>query len=71
MNSDCGEKAAILADLSVAPIPVSSIGGDIVQVKIDSEYLELDEYALGLITSDNMSEPANAAADHLRASFKS
>ncbi len=64
-----GQKAAILADLAVAPIPVSAIGGDIVKVAKLSNLAPLPDYAMGLIVADNLSSPAQAAAEHLRACF--
>ncbi len=65
-----GQKAAILADLAVAPIPVSSIGGKIVQVSQMSNLPPLPDYAMGLIMAEKISSPALAAADHLRACFE-
>lgn len=65
-----GQKAAILADLAVAPIPISSIGGDIVQVSKLANLPSLPDYAMGMILADNLSEPAKAAAEHLRACFE-
>lgn len=64
-----GQKAAILADLAIAPIPLSSIGGDIVRVDGDGRLPELPDYSLGMIMADKLSGPAEAAADHLRACF--
>ncbi len=64
-----GQRAAILADLAVAPIPASSISGDIVAAPEKFGLPELPEYALGLLMGDDPSAPAKAAADHLRASF--
>lgn len=65
-----GQKAAILADLAVAPIPASAVGGDIVKVSNLSNLAPLPDYAMGLITADKLSSPAEAAADHLRACFE-
>jgi len=64
-----GQKAAILADLAVAPIPISSLNEKIVRVDDGGRLPALPKYALGLIVADNLSSPAKAAADHLRASF--
>lgn len=64
-----GQRAAILADLAVAPIPVSSLGGKIVEAKQRLNLPKLPEYALGLVMVDNPSAPVEAAADHLRAGF--
>ena len=63
-----GQKAAILADLAVAPIPVSSLGDTIIQVG-KGRLLELPSYALGVVVADGLSCPAQAAVDHLRAGF--
>ncbi len=64
-----GQRAAILADLAVAPIPISSLGGKIVEAKAEYGLPELPKYALGLIQSAQQGAPVKAAADHLRASF--
>ncbi|MEP0521729.1 MAG: LysR family transcriptional regulator [Hyphomicrobiales bacterium] len=64
-----GQKAAILADLAVAPIPVSSLGGKIIEAKPRLNLPKLPEYALGMVMADNPSTPVEAAADHLRAGF--
>lgn len=65
-----GQKAAILADLAVAPIPASSIGGEIVQVSNLANLPPLPDYAMGMIFAHNLSSPAEAAADHLRTCFE-
>lgn len=64
-----GQRAAVLADLAVAPIPVSSIGGDIVEAPAHFGLPKLPTYALGLITGGDPNPAVLAAADHLRASF--
>ncbi|MEM8591067.1 MAG: LysR substrate-binding domain-containing protein [Pseudomonadota bacterium] len=64
-----GQKAAVLADLAVAPIPVSALGGDIVEVPAEAGLPALCHYELGLVVRDDLPEHAAAAADHLRASF--
>lgn len=63
-----GQKAAILADLAIAPIPEASLGGNIIEVG-KGRLPPLPEYALGLVTAEQLSSPAQAAADHLRSSF--
>jgi len=65
-----GQKAAILADLAVAPIPVSSLSDTIIQVG-KGRLPELPSYALGLVVAEGLSSPAKAAVDHLRAGFAS
>ena len=64
-----GQKAAILADLAIAPIPQSSIGGQIIALDDGGQLPRLPDYSLGLIVGSKLSEPAQAAADHLRACF--
>ena len=64
-----GQKAAILADLAIAPIPISSLNDKIIRVDDGKNLPHLPDYALGLVIGEGLSEPALAAADHLRASF--
>lgn len=64
-----GQRAAVLADLAVAPIPVSSLGGCIVEAPAHFGLPKLPKYALGLLMSDDPNPAVAAAADHLRASF--
>lgn len=64
-----GQRAAILADLAVAPLPISSLMGDIVEADPSFNLPALPSYALGMIVADDASAPVLAAADHLRASF--
>ncbi len=64
-----GQKAAIFADLAVAPLPRSAIGGDIVIVDKKYNLPQLPQYALGMIIVENATAPVRAAADHLRACF--
>lgn len=66
-----GQRAAVLADLAVAPIPVSSLGGCIVQAPAHFSLPPLPKYALGLIVADDPNPAVLAAVDHLRASFAS
>ena len=64
-----GQKAAILADLAVAPIPESSLGGKIVEVRPEAGLPALPNYDLGLIVAADPSPVVKAAADHVRACF--
>ena len=64
-----GQKAAILADLAIAPLPVSALGGDIVPAVSERPLPALPQYALGLHIGPDPSPPVRAAADHLRAGF--
>lgn len=65
-----GQRAAILADLAVAPIPESSLGGDIIEAPSRYGLPVLPKYALGLLMAAEASAAVDAAADHLRASFE-
>lgn len=64
-----GQRAAILADLAVAPIPISALGGDIVEAAAHHGLPKLPKYALGLLLASDPNPAITAAADHLRASF--
>ncbi len=64
-----GQKAAILADLAVAPMPMSVLSDPIVTADAEYNLPPLGSYALGLMISKDPSQPVLAAADHLRASF--
>ena len=64
-----GQKAAILADLAIAPVPDSSVDERMERLDGKNTLPKLPDYALGLIVADQLSGPARAAADHLRACF--
>ena len=63
------QKAAVLADLAVAPLAASSLGRDIVEAPADAGLPEIGSYALGLVVRPDASAPVRAAADHMRAAF--
>ncbi|MEM8652855.1 MAG: LysR substrate-binding domain-containing protein [Pseudomonadota bacterium] len=64
-----GQKAAVLSDLAVAPLPISSLSGDIVEACASKGMPKLAEYALGLLVREEPNDAVKVAADHLRASF--
>ena len=64
-----GQRAAILADLVVAPIGETSVYGDVVAAPPELGLPDLPEYHVGLKVGESPSAPVRAAADHLRASF--
>lgn len=64
-----GQRAAILADLAVAPVPASALGGAIVEAAPEHGLPALPDYAVALVTPSEPGPAARAAADHLRASF--
>ena len=64
-----GQKAAILADLAVAPLPLSSIGGNVVVVDKKHGLPKLPQYGLGMIVRTEANSAILASADHIRACF--
>ena len=64
-----GQRAAILADLAVAPIPESSLGGDIVEAPARYGLPALPKYSLGLLMKRDPSPAVIAAADNIRSAF--
>ena len=64
-----GQRAALLADLAIAPLPASMCDGQIVELDPDFGLPPLTRYSLGLLRASEGSEPVEAVIDHLRASF--
>ena len=64
-----GQKAALRADLAVAPLPASALGQGLVEVPERYGLPRLPEFGIGLVVGENALPPVQAAADHLRASF--
>ncbi|MEO0990032.1 MAG: LysR substrate-binding domain-containing protein [Pseudomonadota bacterium] len=64
-----GQKAAILADLAIAPIPRSCLGGAIVEAPARLGLPPLPDYALGLLIGSEPTAATRSAADHIHASF--
>lgn len=64
-----GQRAAILADLAVAPLPVSCLSETIVEADPRYRLPKLPDYRLGLAVAPGAGPAAQAAADHIRASF--
>lgn len=64
-----GQRAAILADLAVAPIPVSCCVNGIVALTEKQGLPSLQDYGLGMILSREPTSSVAAAAQHLRDSF--
>ena len=64
-----GQRAAILADLAVAPIPKTSLVGDIIEAPDKYGLPKLPNYALGLLVGNDPNPAVAAAADHLRACY--
>lgn len=64
-----GQRAAILADLVVAPIPRSHLVGQVVEAQANRDLPTLPDCALGLVVREDPSPPVEAAADHVRDCF--
>lgn len=64
-----GQRAAILADLAVAPLPKSFIGEDVVALGPSEGLPALSNYNLAMTVAVDASAPVHAAADHIRAAF--
>ena len=65
-----GQRAAILADLAVAPLPKSFIGDDIVALGPQEGLPTLSNYNLAMVVAPDASAPVLAAAEHIRATFE-
>ncbi|MBE0692092.1 MAG: LysR family transcriptional regulator [Aquamicrobium sp.] len=65
-----GQRAAILADLAVAPLPKSFIGDDIVALGPEEGLPTLSNYNLAMVVASDASAPVLAAAEHIRATFE-
>ncbi|MEL6702424.1 MAG: LysR substrate-binding domain-containing protein, partial [Pseudomonadota bacterium] len=61
-----GQKAAIKADLAIAPIPESALGGDVIRVPASAGLPALPPYEIGMVIRDDAPDAVLAAADHLR-----
>lgn len=64
-----GQRAAIMADLAVAPLPKSFLGDDMVDLTAKQGLPEIGSYALAMIQQPEASAPVKAVADHIRATF--
>lgn len=64
-----GQRAAVLADLAVAPVSRSHIQGRIVEARSSMGLPKLPDCALGLVVRDEPPRPVLAAADLIRDCF--
>lgn len=64
-----GQRAAILSDLAVAPLPRSFIGDDLVELTEKDGLPGMGNYHLGMLVDQNAAAPVQAAADHIRATI--
>ena len=65
-----GQRAAILADLAIAPLPKSFVGDDLVCLGEDDGLPPLGNYNIVMRVAPGATAPVLAAADHIRATFK-
>lgn len=65
-----GQRAAILADLAVAPLPKSFLIDDLVELGEQDGLPKMGNYHIGMIMAADASAPVKAAADHIRATFE-
>ena len=65
-----GQRAAIIADLAVAPLPKSFIGEDVMALGPQEGLPVLSNYNLAMIVAHDASTPVLAAAEHIRAAFE-
>jgi len=65
-----GQRSAIIADLAVAPMPKSFIGGDLVELTDKDGMPDMGTYSLALLVPPDASAPVKAVADHIRAAFE-
>ncbi|MGE0499378.1 MAG: LysR substrate-binding domain-containing protein [Rhizobiaceae bacterium] len=64
-----GQRAAILSDLAIAPLPKSFIGSDMVELTEADGLPEMGTYSLCMVVAQDAQPPVKAAADHIRATF--
>ncbi len=64
-----GQKAGILADLAIAPLPASSCEGRIVAIDESFGLPEMADYSLTMLVAKNAGAPVKAVANHFRAIF--
>ena len=64
-----GQKAGVLSDLAIAPLPLSCCTGNIIELSSDYGLPELPEYGLSMVIGKDPSPSVKAFANHLRASF--
>ena len=65
-----GQRAAILADLAVAPMPKSFLGSDLVELGAKDGMPEMGTYSLAMLIAQDAPAPVKAVADHIRAAFE-
>ena len=66
-----GQKAAITADLAVAPLPRYLVQGELTELGPAEGLPELGSYLIGMCVEENAAAPVLAVADHVRTAFRS
>lgn len=64
-----GQRAAIMSDLAVAPLPKSFLGCEMVELTPKDGMPDIGTYSLAMIVSPDAAPPVQAAAEHIRAAF--
>ena len=64
-----GQRAAILSDLAIAPLPKSFMADDLVELGPKDGLPELGNYQIAMVVTPDAAAPVRAAADHIRAAF--
>lgn len=65
-----GQRAAIMSDLAIAPLPKSFITDEMVELTAKDGLPEIGSYSLAMLVSPDANAPVKAAADHIRAAFE-
>ncbi|MCF6273515.1 MAG: LysR family transcriptional regulator [Rhodobacteraceae bacterium] len=65
------QKAAILADLAIAPLPLSACSGKVVALGSEHGLPPLPDFAIGMVIASQSHAPVCAVANHFRAKFAS
>ncbi|MEQ1939220.1 LysR substrate-binding domain-containing protein [Mesorhizobium sp. CN5-321] len=65
-----GQRAAIMSDLAIAPLPRSFLGSDMVALGAKDGLPEIGNYSLAMVVSPEASAPVKSVADHIRTTFE-
>lgn len=70
LSANCAAQcAAIRADLAIAPLPESSLNGEIQEIKAEHNLPPIGDYAISIAVAHDANAPILAAADHVRQSI--
>jgi len=65
-----GQRAAIMADLAIAPLPKSFITDEMVELGVKDGLPIMGDYSIAMMVTPDASAPVKAASDHIRAAFE-